>query len=459
MKIVFPYSSQIASLDEIDFKQGDAVKHGTPVLVPEYPWENVLAYLYGSVLKTTIYRMWYQAGGIYVAYARSRDGISWEKPLVKGFTVEEPSVGPTVASEDVVERCTSAGQPLQVKSNVVLDLHMPSMIYDPLDRVRRFKLFGFTDRGYCTAFSQDGINFSPAAENPVIPLLKFPAKNSRKTWFSDVAPVFKDTRTGKFVSHVKTYESDGEDRTRRCVGFSESDDFLRWSDPATIWIPGDDEDRMARDRGFHWADFYGLCGFNYGEGYLGLLWLFYIDHEIERGTHQGTIEVFLAGSADGKRWKRFSDTPLIPLGANGWDSGMITTAGQPLFLKDEVRVYYGGANFDHAAGEKDSPYDDQNHRFCIGFTTLRKDGFVYATSSNGRFTTVPLESPKGQIKINADCRGGRIVIDAISSESKTKCFAVAGSDALDHVLQTSLKGNVVLNVSIENAKLYALEVL
>jgi hypothetical protein len=72
---------------------------------------------------------------------------------------------------------------------------------------------------------------------------------------------------------------------------------------------------------------------------------------------------------------------------------------------------------------------------------------------------VPLESPKGQIKINADCRGGRIVIDAISSESKTKCFAVAGSDALDHVLQTSLKGNVVLNVSIENAKLYALEVL
>jgi hypothetical protein len=74
MKIVFPYSSQIASLEGIELKQGDAVKHGEPVLVPEYPWENVLAYLYGSVLKTTIYRMWYQAGGIYVAHARSRDG-------------------------------------------------------------------------------------------------------------------------------------------------------------------------------------------------------------------------------------------------------------------------------------------------------------------------------------------------------------------------------------------------
>ena len=76
MKIVFPYSTHIASLDKIDFKQGDAVKHGAPVLMPEYSWENVLAYLCGSVLKTTIYRMWYQAGGIYVAYARSRDGIS-----------------------------------------------------------------------------------------------------------------------------------------------------------------------------------------------------------------------------------------------------------------------------------------------------------------------------------------------------------------------------------------------
>jgi hypothetical protein len=52
----------------------------------------VLAYLYGSVLKTTTYRMWYQAGGIYVAYAHSRDGIQWKKPLAKKLTIPQPSV-------------------------------------------------------------------------------------------------------------------------------------------------------------------------------------------------------------------------------------------------------------------------------------------------------------------------------------------------------------------------------
>lgn len=131
MQIVFPYSNQIASLERIEFKQGGAVKYGDPVLVPEHPWENVLAYLYGSVVKTTIYRMWYQAGGIYVAYARSHDGFLWEKPLLNAFTIEQPAVGPTVDSSDGGELCSSAARPLRVKSNVLLDLHMPSMIYDP----------------------------------------------------------------------------------------------------------------------------------------------------------------------------------------------------------------------------------------------------------------------------------------------------------------------------------------
>lgn len=92
--------------------------------------------------------MWYQARGVYVAYACSRDGIHWEKPLFKAFTVDEPSVGPTVdLAGGGRELCTSVSQPLRVKSNVVRDFHMPSMIYDPADRTRPYKLFGYTDLG------------------------------------------------------------------------------------------------------------------------------------------------------------------------------------------------------------------------------------------------------------------------------------------------------------------------
>jgi predicted GH43/DUF377 family glycosyl hydrolase len=317
---------------------------------------------------------------------------------------------------------------------------------------------GYTDHGYCAAFSRDGIHFKPAA-NPVIPLMKFPARNQRKTWFSDVAPTFQDTRTGKYVSHVKTYRSDRQGRTRRCVGYAESKDFLHWSKPVTIWAPGKNEDRLAKEKGFGWADFYGLCGFNYGDGYLGLLWLFYVDHEIERGTHEGKIEVYLATSPDGKNWKRFSDSPLIPLSHSGWDAGMITTAGMPVFTQDNIRLYYGGANFNHGAEEQRNLYDEKTHRFRIGLATLRKDGFVYAESQRGHLTTTPLRIQRGQIKVNADCTRGKLCIDVVYARGKAEFFEIAGTDTLDHTLRVSGKGKVVLKVVLENAKLYSLDIL
>jgi hypothetical protein len=91
-----------------EFLSGEIVRHGDPVIVLEHPWEGVLTYVYGSVIKTTIYRMWYQARGVYIAYARSRDGIHWEKPLFKAFTVDEPSVGPTVDLAGAAVNCARA---------------------------------------------------------------------------------------------------------------------------------------------------------------------------------------------------------------------------------------------------------------------------------------------------------------------------------------------------------------
>ena len=440
MKIVFPHSRAIASMQGVELRQGAIIKHPQPVIVPEHPWEGVLTYVYGSVIKTTIYRMWYQAHGIYVAYARSRDGIRWQKPLLAKLYA------------------TGTAQP-PLKSNVVADLHMPSLIHDPTDGTRLYKLFGYTDQGYCAAFSKDGIHFKPAAENPVIPLMKFPAPNGHKTWFSDVAPTFRDTRTKKYVSHVKTYHCDHQGRIRRCVGYAESKDFLHWSKPITIWVPGKNEDHLARERGFQWADFYGLCAFNYGEGYLGLLWLLYIDYEIKRGTHEGKMEVYLASSPDGKSWKRLSDAPLIPLSPSGWDTGLITTAGMPVFARDGITLYYGGANFTHGAGEEGNPYDEKLHRFAIGRATLRKDGFVYAESRRGRLTTKPLTSRKGQLKLNADATRGKLVIDVIHKGKKATSFEISGADSLSRIFRTSLKGRIALQISIENARLYSIEVL
>jgi hypothetical protein len=460
MKIVFPHSNLLAAVDGVEFKQGQARKNGAPVLVPEHSWEGVLAYVYGSVVKTRIYRMWYQANGVHVAFARSRDGVHWQKPLVRRCAIDNAHPGPTVtlAAGGGVLRA-DAKTAARSKSNVVFDLHMPSVLYDPQDRERPYKLFGYSDKGYCAAFSRDGIHFTPAVGNPVIPLMKCPAPCGRKTWFSDVAPVFRDTGTRRYVSHVKTYAADREGRVRRCVGYAESANFLEWSKPETIWAPCEEDDRLAQARGFNWADFYGLCGFNYGDGYLGLLWLFFIDHEIAAGTHEGKIEVYLASSADGKKWKRFSDTPLIPLGTAGWDTGMITTANLPVFTGDKILLYYGGSNMSHGAGEPGNPYDESVHRFKVGLSTLRPDGFVYAWSINGRLRTQPMHCDSGLIRVNAHCAQGRVLIDVIHDGRKIKTRELAGGDFLDHRFQTAKTGEIILEITLQNASLYSLEVM
>jgi len=190
-----------------------------------------------------------------------------------------------------------------------------------------------------------------------------------------------------------------------------------------------------------------------------LLWVFFIDYEIEQGTHEGKIEVFLACSADGKNWQRLADTPLIPASPAGWDTDMITTANQPVYLKDRILLYYGGSNFSHGAGEKGKEYDEQSDRFAIGLATLRKDGFVYASSPRGQLTTAPLKSDKGIIKINADYMTGKVVIDVLPGAGSAKSYTMAGIDPLDYTLKTFLKGTLVLKVTIENAKLYSLDVL
>ena len=465
MKILIPDTTLIASMHNMEFKQGEIEKRGDPVIVPEYPWEEGHTYLYGSVMKRGAwYRMWYQSYvdrvGFFVNYARSRDGVKWEKPLINPLPSEGSSLYPTVTKEGERSNPFSKGKSAKGgKTNIVSTYHIPSVIYDGEDRAAPYKLFGYTDEGYRVAFSKDGIRFREYEKNPVIPLIRYPNPRSKKTWFNDVAPAFKDLQRNKFAAYVKTYIIDEQGRTKRSVGFSESDDFIRWSEPETIWAPSDADDRLAVQKGFKWADYYGLCGFNYGGIYLGFLWLFLIDSEFERGTHEGKIEVYLAYSLDGKKWDRISDAPFIPLADSGWESGMITTANAPLIEKDRTLIYYGGANISHGIGHKETPYDLEKHRFSTGVAFLENDRFVSLTSSKGSFQTKPLRSEKGIIQINADARKGRISIRPVQNGKAGPSSKMEGVDSGAFMLKSGVKGEIVLNVEIENANLYALETL
>ena len=466
MKILFPDTSSIDHMESVELRQGEVRKRPEPVIVPEYPWEDIYTYLYGSVLKRgPLYRMWYQSYvdgyGFFVNYARSTDGIQWQKPLKNKFTFEQPGIYPTVALDNKIQdfysRQNSGGS---YRTNIVSTYHIPSVIHDAGDKKSPYKLFGYTDNGFCAAFSRDGIHFREYEHNPVIPLMTFPNTLTNKIWFSDVAPAFKDSVKNRFVAFVKTYIIDDQGRTRRCVGFSESDDFKTWSNPETIWVPGPSEDALAMAKGFKWADYYGLCGFNYGDAYLGFLWLFSVDHEVERGTHDGRVEIYLAHSDDCRSWKRLSDEPLISLSRGGWDSDMIYTANAPVFLKDKILVYYGGSNFSHGVGHEGMPYDLERHGFKIGVAEVRKEGFAYAHSSSGGYIiTKPVIMRKGELRLNLDASGGRIAVNIMKGNESAAAFDINKINSTDYSLMTGVKGVVALKIILNNAKLYSLDAL
>jgi len=465
MKILFPDTSSIDHMEGTELRQGEVLKRPEPVIVPEYPWEDIYTYLYGSVIKRgPLYRMWYQSYvdgyGFFVNYARSTDGIQWQKPLIKKFVFERPGVYPTIALDNKIQdfysRRNSGGSYL---TNILSTYHIPSVIHDAGDKKRPYKLFGYTDNGFCAAFSRDGIHFREYEHNPVIPLMTYPNEITKKTWFSDVAPAFKDNLKNRFVAFVKTYVVDDEGRTRRCVGFSESRDFRSWSKPETVWAPGPSEDALAMAKGFKWADFYGLCGFNYGAGYLGFLWLFSLDHEMERGTHDGRVEIYLAQSDDCRNWKRLSDKPLISLTPGGWDSDMLYTANAPLFLKDKILVYYGGSNFSHGVGEDGMPYDLERHGFKIGVAETRKDGFAYAFATDGYFLTRPAVMQKGLLSLNLDTGNGKAFVEVMKGPESIASFDIKRVNSIDYPIKTAIRGAVALKVHLQNASLYSLEAL
>ncbi|EDP74919.1 hypothetical protein [Hydrogenivirga sp. 128-5-R1-1] len=344
-----------------------------PILVPEYPWEGKSVYLYGSVINLgDKLRMYYQSYvdgiGFFVCLAESEDGINWEKPLFRSLKESIPKLYPTVEVNGKVQDFYRKTKNLECMSNAVSDYHIPSVLYSSKDEYP-YKLFGYSSKGYCVAFSKDGLHFEEYRGNPVISIKKYPNRKTKKVWFSDVAPVFYDTKKKIYRAMVKTYKIDSEGRTRRCVGMSTSRDFVNWTRPKTIWVPSKAEDKLAQQKGFKWADFYSLCPFNWKEYYLGFLRVFFIEREIPNGTHYGKIEVYLAYSKDCIHWERISDKPLISV--EGWKSGTTSTANQPVRVNGRLALYFSGANFPHGFDEENTI--DGKYRIAIGLGWLEEN--------------------------------------------------------------------------------------
>ena len=456
------------------FTQHPGRKHPkNPVLKPDRPWEGWRTEIFGNVLfdeEEQLFKMWYLPeegrGGSYfdvpnvTCYAISRDGVAWEKPLVG-----------TLKSTN--------GKP----HNAVAHIYQASVFKDPRDPdpSRRYKCIGWSSRpaGYNTFVSPDGLNWTKFCEKPIAP-------------GGDVMTGFWDARRELYVAFPKIYRMI-RGHGRRQFDTIISKDFEHWTQPVHSFSVDlrDDAGSLARieqvrptlDRPDNprlmRTEYYGIGAYAAESCTLAFPWIFTVNNNARWGNQEGPEEIQLAVSRDLIHWERPFRTPIIEIGQlDQWDASYHTTAATALRVKDEIRLYYSGANYTHGSPPvyrekfEDGRPTGRKTRYsaAIGLVTWPLDRFVSADagSDGGVLTTIPVRHRGDRLEINAATKpGGRIVVELLdaggrSLEGFPPSEPFTGDD-LRHVVRfggqtdvSALRGkSLVLRFRMKSAELYS----
>ena len=394
---------------------GAVEKHGAnPLFGEDRPWEKRFDNLYANVVyddEAGIYKCWYSPFVVDhssrrmtvrqrretkyraprnremgICYATSEDGLAWRKPEL-GIVDYDGS-----KANNILMR---GGKGAVVRGGP----HGSGFLRDPSDPDpnRRYKAF-FKSKALSVAFSADGVHWNPDATRAV-------AKGSGDTHNNALwAPTL-----GRYVGITRQW---GKPFGRQ-VARTSSADFVDWDEPRIV-LQGLNENEQT----------YAMPVFFHGGVYIGLLAIH--DQEADR------VWTELAWSPDTENWHRvLPGTPLIPNGGDegDYDWGCVYAAANPVFLEDEIRLYYGGSDGLHTSW--------RNGFLCLA--TLRPDGFAgykaADTSSQALVTTTAVFDAPPPLRISADVAdGGKVVVRALGEDrlvvAESEPLMTGESDAL-----------------------------
>jgi hypothetical protein len=215
------------------------------------------------------------------------------------------------------------------------------------------------------------------------------------TWKHHPGPVLTvtDDRTfvlngrdhrGKYIVHLRHLDMRKRFRART-VWRSESEDFLRWTEPKPILEP----DLLDEPN----TELYGMPVFRYSDLYIGMLERWYGDPD--------KIDVQLAWSHDGARWLRPQKRSAFIGAAFPWNQGWNSVANTPpIRVGNQLWFYFGGRS---AAHWREHP---QSYG-AIGLATAYVDRFaaIQAGFREGELLTKAMVWPGGELRLN--CTNGR----------------------------------------------------
>jgi len=384
-------------------------KTGERTLVADQRWEAGGLGAYNTVMHADgIYHLWYACrGGI--CYARSNDGIHWEKPNL-GLT----SYDGTRQNNIVLGHGANGIHQISSEGMVFHDPTAPRN-----ERFRYATRLSDELKDTVNFSSPDGIHWRLTHEK----VLTFTHPENRQHLDSQNM-IFWDDRINKYVAYMRRNQFKPGFRGRS-VARAESDHLGGFSQvqDSPIVLGPDSEDASLGGKPvvdyytsgamkYPWAqDAYFMfpqAYFCYPPGQLA-------EFPDKTPVNSGPLDTQFAASRDGITWQRFGREPFLRLGMKGdFDSvaARIFSGLVPSVDGRELYLYYNGSDMSHGWGR-----DERNKQLLraaglapmenvslISRLVLRRDGFISARASysGGEFTTPPMKFSGRELVLNVD---------------------------------------------------------
>jgi len=443
-KVLFIDPVMVESTDRILRAFHQPEKLPAPVLKVDKLWEGMTATLPCVIYdkKEKKFRMWYSTFFIpeefrkkgevpgddklssRICYAESKDGINWEKPALGLFKFEGQDTN-VVLEEMVGWRAVTTVLELPEKAGL-----------------GRFVLYRANPDNLYT--SDDGIHWKQI---------------TNMSYRSDSGSLMYDPKRNRFVWCVKTggqrYDGTWEGHAVGMAWTGELPEAVsknawgKWP-PEPVFIPDERDDKDARARGFTNRGFYMWTGWPYGSSYLGWLWRY--DRWIPPRPHDGPLYMELVYSADGEKWKRIPERPVIlHYGEVGeFDSSHALTCNPPIRVGDELWIYYAGSEATHGWDlDNGIQWKGGRTRHAVGLAKWRLDGFMsldaigvgsFTTRSfifDGKTLSINFKSPNGFVKVGILDENGK----TIPGFSPNDCDEIKG-DSVRQIVSWKGKSDV-----------------
>jgi len=318
-----------------------------------------------------------------IAYAESKDGIEWKKPVLGLFEWEGTKEN-NVVYRGIREARASGPQIL---------LTLPEEEMHGFKYIMSYRVGGAKreNDGIRLIGSNDMIHWD-AESDTRIKYLHSDTLNS----------IVYDARQDLYMmtcrpkDRYRLFQGEVIDTglSRRVARLSSKELWTEWEgSPQMLLLPDEQDDALG-----HWNFFYGMPMHYHAGIYWGFLWNFRMNDP---------IETQLVTSRDGVHWDRPALRPmLIARGEEGaWDDGMVFGGPHWLEVGDEWWFYYGGSDGAHQSKERTT---------SIGLATLRQEGLVSVHGSvstgGGGVVTRRLIWPGGDLALNVAAPEGEVKV-------------------------------------------------